>query len=202
MVTIFVDKFAAIIKAVSRAIENVKGVLQGITDKAEEVSRKYRRYLARKYNDVQTSYRIHSIFSRQKTATVKDFVTHAGDKLSASIIPFKTSVNEFTDQAVAKILTLSQKIEAKTKEFEQSLNRVNGQIDTQLNPAVLQQQLKPILQQVDSILQGKTVKDALKQADEGITAISEQLGKISLEPVFEKVREKTRTLEGDIRDLR
>ena len=200
LISSFTEHLQNIVEQVGKAIDKVKELLGKVIQQATEIGEKISTALEEKIGDAKALLSQIQTFLNQKLAQVTEFVAQAGDTLSNSIIPFKTSVNQFTGRAVAKILDLSQQIEDKTKEFETSLKQVNGQIETKLNPAALQQQLEPILKQVEAVLQGATVKKALSQAEQGITDINKQLQNISLKPVFKAVKEKTKTLETDISD--
>ncbi|NER02062.1 MAG: hypothetical protein F6K17_05145, partial [Okeania sp. SIO3C4] len=86
-------------------------------------------------------------------------------------------------------------------QLETSIGNVNQQIETNLNKEELVKKIGDFLDKVTAILDGEAVKNALSTAENGIQTITTNLDKVTLEPAFQMVVNKSGDIETQLKAI-
>jgi hypothetical protein len=130
---------------------------------------------------------------------IKAFIDETCKKSTELVKPIKETCNNFSSTAVGRIDEFSSKIKETTEKLEQSIVRVNAQIETELSPQQLKQKIEQLLDKVTAILDSPQVNNALKQAEGGIKTITDSLEQVTLKPAFTSVVTKSSDLEKKLK---
>ncbi|NEO07895.1 hypothetical protein [Moorena sp. SIO3I8] len=181
----FAHKIPKVIEqAISQVEEIATKVTKAITDKiqqGEELLNKVKSYL------------------EEIIQKVKEFLKNTYGKSQELVKPFKKVCNEASTTIVGKVDEFSKNLEQQTDHIKTSIESVNTQIKTQLNREQLDHKINQLFDKVTAILDSPQINDTLKQAEDGMRTITENLKEVSLKPAFQVVVTKSNDLEKELK---
>ncbi len=169
------------INKVESIATNIAGTISEKIEQGQEVLTKLKNYLS------------------EIIQKIKKFIEQTADKSSELVKPFKEISNKASGTVVGKIDEVSGKIKDATNKLETSISNVNQKIEDNINKDELVKKIGDFLDQVTAILDGEAVQNALSTAENGINTIATNLEKVTLEPAFQTVVNKSSDLENKLK---
>lgn len=132
---------------------------------------------------------------------LKEFIDKVCAESAELIKPLKQVCNQASTVIVGKIENISGQIKQTTEQIRSGLADVNKKIETDLNREALELKINQLLDKVTQVLDNPQVNQGLKEAENGIKLITDNLEKVSFKPAFKAVVDKSGGLEKDLRAI-
>jgi hypothetical protein len=182
-------------------IEQVNSLIQAGINKVGDIAETISNSIKKKMEEAQKILEDMQKYIVDAVKKIQDFINDVEKHIESAIADAKNVLNEGSKIAENGIKTFKKIVDKQIKKVDASIVAINNGIDKNLSDQVLKQKIQALLDKVTAQIDRKEVQDAIKATDNSIEVMSETLKNIKLEPTFEAVITKSKSLENDLRAI-
>jgi hypothetical protein len=195
------QKIADITRKLREFTQKIPELIETAISKAEELARTATAAIAGAIEQGKQVLNQIKDFLSDTIRQLKEFIDKVCAESAELVKPIKQVCNQASTVIVGNIDKISGQIQQTTEQIRSSLSDVNQKIQTDLNREALEFKINQLLDKVTQVLDNPQVNQGLKQAENGIKLITDNLEKVSLKPAFKAVVDKSGDLEKDFRAI-
>ncbi|MDF0551810.1 hypothetical protein [Kamptonema sp. UHCC 0994] len=195
------QKVADITAKLREFTKKIPQLIDTAINKAEELARKATTAIAQGIDKGKEVLIKIKDFLSDAIREIKEFIDKVCAESTELVKPLKQGCNQASTFIVGNIDRISGEIHKTTEQVRSAIGGVNSKIETNLNRQALELKINQLLDKVAQVLDSPQVNNGLKEAENGLKLITDNLEKVSLKPAFQAVVDKSGDLETKLRGI-